>query len=352
MMCAPALSLPRLSSAVPLEMYIPGQESLVAPLAIALLEANVITDELLAPGPNATLDQVLGEPDERELSMLALSKWWRKMIRNHSCQFFRWELHVQKLDLNGNHVADVDENTVFFCFSRQNGDIPRFSLARRTELLEARLEGFGQTVLAVLFDACLLLPDSLNPWMAVDWAEGYHWSEFNDDDEMIEAYRIENDIETTQEVIDNYDLMTRAKFYQDMPRWVTAPKRTVSREAILCAARKGMEKDLVDVCDEIHALVNRPTFTLRPWDKGCQRSGFDSIDGCMVLLWRDNDVIGNIIDEALNMFGQTGEYVDFIDTNPVQMTAAGIKTFQSHTEQMMQLAVLVERLVLLIGEPI
>lgn len=345
------LSLPTLPSTLPVLMHIPGQDALVVPLAIALLEANVITDAMLAPGPDATLIQVFGEPDERELSMVALSRWWQRMIRNHSCKFFRWDLSVHKLELNGNNVADVDANTAFFCFSRQNGDIPRFSLARCAELLEARLEGFGQTVVAVLFDACLMLPDSFNPWYAVDMAEWLYWGNSKNDEEMIEQYRVENGIETTREVIEDFDVMTRAKFYAHIPRWVTAPRRTVSRESILCAARKGWEQQVVAACDAIHQLVNDPAFTLRPGHKGKHRAGLDCIDASMVLLWREGDELGAVIDEALEMFGQTGDYVDFIDINPVPMTAAGIHEFQAHTKQMMQLAVLTERLILLIGDP-
>lgn len=348
-----ALALPALSPAVPLEMYIPGQNSLVVPLAIALLEANVITDAMLRPGPNATLIEVLGEPDEREVSMLALTKWWSSLVGAHPCQFFRWCLFVQKLTDHGNGTRNNDEMTAHFCLARLNsGDIPRFALARRTEQLEARLEGFGQTVLAVLFDATLLLPDSLNPWRAVDWVEWLHWSDSENDEELLESRRDEGGFETIAEVIENCDVLTRAEFYKNMPRWVVAPRRVASRKAIVRAAREGFETDVIAACDALASLVNSPDFVLRPWDKGSERCGYDSVDACMVLLWQESDVVSRVIDDALEIFSQGSDTTEYIDISPVQMTAEGVHEFQLHTKQMLQVAVLVERLVLLIGDPL
>jgi PRTRC genetic system protein F len=347
-----AMALPHLAPSIPLELHIPGENALAVPLAIALLEAGVITDAMLRPGPNATLVEVLGEPDEREMSMVALSRWWAGLIKRHSCAFFRWHLHVQQLIGTGHNYDDA--TTAWFCFTRysRGGLIPRFSLARRTEQLEAVLEGFGQTVLAVLYDATLLLPDSLNPWLAQDLVQWLHWDDSETDEELLENHRNMNGYATVQEVLDNDVVITRAAFYADMPRWVTRPERVASREQIVRAAREGFGKSVVAACDAIAELVNRPDFVLRSEDKGVHRCGLDSVDGSMVLLWKENDAIGQVIDEALNMFGESGEYSEFIDANPVPMTAEGVRDFQLKTRQMMQLAVLTEKLVLLIGDPI
>jgi PRTRC genetic system protein F len=346
----PALALPQLAPGIPLEMYIPGESALATPLAIALLEADVITDKMLRPGPNASLIEVLGEPDERELSMVALSRWWAGLIKRHSCQFFRWKLHVQQLDDTTGHGYDF-ATTAWFCFTRmENGDIPRFSLARRTEQLEAVLDGFGQTVLAVLYDAALLLPDSFNPWLALDLVQAYHWQDSQTDEELLETHRELNDYETLQEVIESEVVITRSQFYAQMPQWVTRPRRVVSREAIVRAAREGFEHQVIAACDNIAELVNRPDFVLRPGDKGAHRCGLDTVDGSMVLLWQEGDAIGRVIDDALGDIGNSGDYCEFIDANPVPMTADGVREFQLKTRQMMQLAVLTEQLLLLIGD--
>jgi len=95
---------------------------------------------------------------------------------------------------------------------------------------------------------------------------------------------------------------------------------------------------------------HRPDFNLVPIDKGASRCGLDTVDGSMILLWKQYDVIGETIDDFLNDLGNCGEYCEFIDANPVPMTAAGVREFLAKTEQALQVAVLTEKLVLLLGE--
>lgn len=347
-----ALALPHLSPALPLKLLISGQDTFVAPLTIALLEADLITNAMLGRRKNAPLTEVFGGLDARELSMHALSKWWTATIKANSCKFFRWSLHVQSLD--SSDIQPEFDGHAWFIFTRIDSDrgIPRFALERRVQLLERKLEGFGQTVLAVLRDATMRLPESLTPWRAGEFAEYMHWNYSTDDADLLETRRIENGYATVQEVIDNDDVMTRAEFYKNIPRWVINPQRTVSRADICAAPLNVFEMKVVAACDAIASLVVGAGFTLHPADKGVYRTGADSTDGAMALLWRDGDAIGRVIDDVINDLYNSGSGTDFIDATPVPMTAPGILQFQDLTEQMMQLAVLTERLVLLIGDPI
>lgn len=351
---AATLALPRIAEDIPFEMHIPGETSLTAPLALALLETRVVTNDMLVPGPNAPLIQVFNEPDERELSMHALTTWWTGLQAKFPTKHFRWDLHVQELnDLTGQHDASPPAHG-WFCITRNsNSDIPRVALARGAGQLESCLEGFGQTVLAVLYDCLLRMPESLNPMVAAEWADQMHWLESEDDEELIRNAREDGQIPAdADERTINDHLFTRAQFYSDMPRWATAPRRVASREAIVRAARGKYEKSVIAACDAIADLVTRTGFNLRPFDCGVHRSGHDCIDGCMVLLWRDGDLVGHVIDEWLNEVGNCGEYVEFIDAQPVPLNAKGVKQYLARTEQMMELAMLTERLIDLIGEPI
>lgn len=346
-----ALAIPHLSAAIPLKYRLTGQAGLTAPLAIALIEADVISEAMLRHPRVAggqTLAEIFDQDDARDLAMRALSKWWTNLIKANSCKFFRWNLHVQSLD--GADIGPGYENTAWFIFTRMDGDFPRFAIGKNFMQLEATLEGFGQTVLAVLKDATLLLPDALTPWAAEYFAQYLHWSESNTDEELLEDRREFNGYATVQEVIENDDVMTRARFYEHMPRWATKPLRVATRESIVAAARTASERATIDACDAIAALVRQPTFNLKPHERGAGRCGRDSTDGSMVLLWQDGDLVGAVIDDYINDLFNSGDATDFIDANPVPMTAAGIREFQDKTEQMMQLAVLTERLVLLIGE--
>jgi len=345
-----ALALPTLAPEVPAQYVLPGGDALAVPLTIALLEAGVITDPMLRAPRNAPLAEVFG-PQERQLAERALAHWWTKLIRARPCKFFRWELHVQQLEDTG-HGYDM-ATTAWFCFTRMRAHDqypPRFALSKGIEHLERLLDGFGQTVMAVLEDASLLLPDSLGPWSALRWAQHMYWEYTDDDVVLLENRRIEGNYATVKDLVESEHVVTRAMFYAEMPEWVCEPKRVCSRAEIEEAASTSLARQVVGVCDALHDLVNRPDFVLGPMDKGAFRCGRDTVDASMILLWKQHDVIGEAIDDFLNHLGECGEYCEFIDANPVPMTAAGVREFMTKTEQAIEVAVLTEKLILLLGE--
>lgn len=339
------LALPSLSQDIPLQFVVPGAEALTVPLTIALLEANVISDAMLRTPRNALLVDVFGE-QEKQLAARALSHWWTRLIRSNSCKFFRWSLQVQQMEDTNYEKA----STAWFCLSRIGDEIPRFALGPGIDRLELLREGFGQTVLAVLRAACMHLPESLNPWTALDWADHAYWRESRDDAELLEIRREEGGHATVQELLESEEVITRAKFFAEMPEWVCSPRRVLSRDSILEAGSSDLARRVIKACDEIHALVSRPGFVLHPVDRGVYRCGKYNVDGCMVLLWKQHDVIGQAIDDYLEQIGSSGEYTEFIDASPVPMTAEGIRHYITVTEQTLQLAVLTEQLIQLIGE--
>ncbi|HEY1042383.1 MAG TPA: PRTRC system protein F, partial [Telluria sp.] len=212
--------------------------------------------------------------------------------------------------------------------------------------------GFGQTVLALLMDATRYLPESLTPWAAGWMAEVYYWDGTSTDEELIEYRMQEYGYATREDLIeDTGGLMTRESFYKNIPRWATLPQRVLSREEIGRAARAGWAREVAEACDAIAAAVHMPEFRfLRRDEVGSNRAG-DCVDGCMVLLWHGpGDEIGNVIDYVLNEQWQSGEAHELIDAQPVPLTKRGIRRYQRRTEQVLKLAELTERLVLLIGE--
>ncbi len=341
-MCA--LALPKLHSSVPMTMRIAGENILTAPLAIALLEANLITGTML------TSDKDMAA-DEHALSTLALSTWWDSI--QYQPKYFNWTMHVQELeDYTGRH-REGRGNVGWFCLRRNdNVDMPRFTLARGIGELESTLEGYGQTVLAVLHDACLHLPDALDPWRAASYAEYLYWHDSSTDEELLEDQRIERGYDTVQEVLDDDDVLTRAEFYKHIPRWVTAPRRVLARQTIVDAAQSSHDHEVIAACDAIAALAGAPRFRLKPHEIGAHQFCDQCIDGCMVLLWTSNDQISRALDDALNDFGESGEYSEYIDAHPLRLTGKDFKRYKARTEQMMQLATLTERLLDLIGDQI
>lgn len=349
------LALPLLTPSIPFEVYIPGESELATPLAIALLEAGLVTDAMLNPGPHDPSIKVLGEPDERELVMLGLSTWWDRIRATHCSSSLYWDLHIQQLNNLYDCFDDgeLQTGTGWFCLTRRHKtNMPRFALANRIMALELVLEGFGQTVLAVLKDAMRLLPDALEPWRAEYWAETLHWSESCDDDEFIKDRMEDGKYATVEECLANENPMTRARFYFDMPRWVFYPRRVVSRDDIVRAATGPWEKNVIAACDAVLATVSAPEFALNSFDVGSHSTRVESIDGWVVLLWREGDAIGAVLDEATNMCAQSGEYTEFIDAQAVPPTAEAILAYMRRTEQILELALPVENLLNLIGEPL
>lgn len=348
MLPASVLALPQLAPEIPLHYSIAGVDALAVPLTIALLEAGLISNAMLRAPRNALLTEVFVD-QEQQLAARALSRWWTNLIRAQPCKFFRWSLHVQQMDDTSYDKA----TTAWFCLSRINGhedQVPRFALGRGIERLEALKAGFGQTVLAVLRDATFLLPESFNPWFALDWADRSYWRESEDDAELLEIRRVEGNYKTVDELLENEQVTTRAMFYAELPEWVCMPSRILPRDEIEAAATSDFARRAIKLCDDLSALVTYPDFVLRPYHKGVHSCGEYPIDGCMVLLWKQYDVIGQTIDDYLEEIGNCGEYTELIDANPVPMTAAGVAEFITTTKQMIDVAVLVEQLLLLLGE--
>ncbi len=131
MMAAGALALPRLHGSIPMEFRIPGKSPLAGPMAIVLLEANLITDGMLRQPTNALLGDAGSDPDERALAEQAMTTWWHGI--QYDAKHFRWDMHVQRLDSYSRARHESESAPVgWFCLTRNgNYDIPRFALGRR-----------------------------------------------------------------------------------------------------------------------------------------------------------------------------------------------------------------------------
>lgn len=329
-------------------MYVPGESGIAVPLTIALLEADVITERMLRPGRNTKLVEILGDPDERELSGLALTKWWNDLVKAHPTRFFRWSIVVQELHLEDATVPD--EEFAWFCTYLMSGkQIPVFTVEKGLSRLEALAPGFGQTVLAVLLDATRYLPESAGPWTAYGTADWLHWQETEEDEELIQM-RMDEDGVTREEATAN--VLTRAEFFKHMPEWACSPKRILSRAAIVRKATTRFARDVIAACDAITAFVTATEFDMHPYDIGVHKTGTESVEICLCIRWNESDPVPRMFDDFVNLLGQSGDYCEFVDARPVPLTAAGILEYQAQIRQQLIFARLVERLLQAIGERI
>lgn len=344
-MIANAIALPQLHASIPSQYRVRGASTLAAPLAIAAIEAGMVDNDML---------NAMGATEQRVVEK-ALTTWWHDLRSRTELRLFAWDLHVQELlDYRGQQHTAGKGAVAWFCLTNAGGadEMPRFTLFRKTLELEGLIPGFGQSVLAVLFQACLRLPEGLNPWRALDWAEWLWWSDSVNDEELLEQAREDNGYATVQEAAADLDIMTRARFHENVPEWVTSPSQRVPKEAIVAAAITPFSREVIAACDAIAALANSKDFSLRPYDVGTHQMPGECVTGSMVLLWDVGDVIGQIIDETIDMAMQSGESMEFIDCQPVEMNARALRRYKRRTEQMMQMAALTERLLQLIGDPL
>ena len=351
MISAGTLALPSMHAAIPAALTLRQSSRIDQPLAIALLEANIITDAMLQPRPNMPLVDVFRGPDERALCIEGLSTWWNSLQYQSISSIFHWNLHVQELnDWAGTHPELAGH--LWFCLTRdQKTEIPRFELHQRITQLENTLPGFGQTVMALLRDAIFHLPTAFDLWFAEDIAQNWLWQDATCDEELLENARVEGGFETVQEVLDSGHVTTMAEFFRDTPAWVTTPARALSRKKIRRAAKSDFELAVVAACDAISAVASAPGFTVKSHQVGSHQAGCDSIDSCAVLLWRQDSEAVHVIDNHLDHIGNSGEYTEFIDAAPVEPSHAGILAYKTRTENIMRLAQATERLLNLVGEP-
>lgn len=351
MISAGTLALPYMHAAIPSVLTLRQSSRIDQPLAIALLEANIITDAMLQPRPNMPLVDVFRGLDERALCIAGLSTWWNSLQYQSVSSIFHWNLHVQELnDWTGTRPELTGH--LWFCMTRdQKTDIPRFELYQRITQLENTLAGFGQTVMALLRDAIFHLPTAFDLWFAEDIARNWLWQDATCDEELLENARFEGGFETVQEVLDSGHVTTMAEFYRDTPAWVTTPARVLSRKKIRRAAKSDFELAVVAACDAISAVASAPGFTVKSHQVGAHQAGCDSTDSCAVLLWRQDGEAVHVIDNYLDDLGNSGEHTDFIDAAPVEPSHAGILAYKTRTENIMRLAQATERLLNLVGEP-
>ena len=351
MIAAGTLALPAMHAAIPAALMLRQANRIDQPLAIALLEADMITDAMLQPRPNMPLVDVFRGPDERALCIQGLSTWWNSIQYQSISGIFHWHLHVQELDECAGQYPE-HAGKLWFCLTRDHKtEIPRFELHQRLTQLENTLPGFGQTVMALLLDAMRHLPTAFDLWFAEDIARNWLWQDAMCDEELLENARLEGGFDTIQEVLDSGHVTTMADFFRDTPAWVMTPARVLSRKKIQRAAKSEFERAVVAACDAISAVASEPDFKVESYLVGAHQAGCDSIEGCAVLLWRQDSEAVHVIDNYLEDIGNSGEYTEFIDAVPVEPTRAGILDYKARTENIMRLAQATERLLKLVGEP-
>lgn len=338
------LALPTLDQHVHSSYVVSGQDAISRPLAKAMLEAGLITDADFRPGPRAKLVDVFQDLNEKTLAERALSRWWR--AQTASLRLFSFALHVQRLD----EMRDFPDH-LWFCLT-QKGDVPQISLALQVEALERELEGFGQTVVALLQDALRHLPEAWTPWKAWDYATYIYWAGHGSEEEYIEDRLAYGDHASREALLADEDVVTRAQILGSMPEWMLRPQRVHSRAKLERAARSTLGKNVLAACDRLHAAAcaTRPDWDIANMSDLREHLDVTSTSDCLLLRWYEDDSAARIADDAYEEVYNNGNACEFLRAAPVATTPEGITDYMRRMEGMLRLAAATEPLLMLLGE--
>lgn len=331
-----ACAIPALPAHLPTSFRTDGNSRISAPLALAMLHAGLIHDDYLRDSG-----------DEKTLAETVLSRWWAE--KTAPLQLFKWNLHIQIIE----HYYTERANQPVFCMTA-NGDIPQRSLALRVGELETAHLGFGQTVVAVLYDCLRYLPEAWSPRNVMGMAEHVYWGGRSDENGWFEDNVGHGEYASREAFladIGKESLVTRAELLTGMPNWLPAAKRVCRREDLERAARSPLSKNVIAACDRIHALVHSSPFSLSPYDFTVDVE-VDGTEAHLFLRWDDTDSLGRILDDYMHGAYESGEYLECIAATRVPSTPHDIRAYINRVETMLLLAKAAEDLLLLISTPI
>lgn len=332
-----ACAIPGLPARLPTEFRTNGSNRISAPLALAMLQGGLIHDDHLHAGGN-----------EQTLVELALGRWWSE--KTAPLQLFKWNLHIQIIE----HYYTEQTSQPVFCMTVQNSDIPQRSLALRVGELEAEHVGFGQTVVAVLYDCLRYLPETWAPRNIMSMAEQVYWGGRSDENGWFEDHVGHGEYASREAFladIGQESLVTRAELLDGIPNWLPSAKRVCRREDLERAARSPLSKNVIAACDRIHALVHSAVFSLKPFDFTVDVE-VDGTEACLFLRWDEADSMVRVLDDYMHGAYESGEYLECIAATRVPSAPHNVRDYINRAETMLLLAKAAEDLLLLISTPI
>lgn len=330
-----ALTLPRLTG-VPSQFMVPGDSTWCSQLLLSLIDDGAMLPVDFAGRPTSAA----------ELLKNALRRHWLEITRGE--RIFRWNLGVQQMEwpTTGDYAGcpwlaiypPPPDDDWFPC--------QPYFIGPAITRLESIMEGLGQTVLAVFFDALVYLPGTLSPRDTLWQCAFTHWHGCSDENEALAEMAATDGI-TVEQARETYDIPRRADLFAGMPEWVPTPRRTLTdaqvREAAACDE---FARQVIGAVDGIVRIVH----TNGPFaDCGHGESECDSVAWCAWFRWSPSDGAPRILDDWATDAMQ-GEYIEAATAVPCLPGEQSAATWLTRMRATAKLARAVENLVNLIGE--
>ncbi|WLE60262.1 PRTRC system protein F [Burkholderia plantarii] len=285
------MMLPRLDN-VPAAVFAGGDGDFSHALALALLRGKIIT-----AGDAADIDA--GTTDY-ELASCVVTRLWQTVVAGH--RYFDWNLSIEEAVTYPNETRP---RRARFRIHTQNGVGGASQLALRTGVmrLEAFAAGLGETVLAVLYEACHhYLPTIVTPSMSLDIAQYVYWNGHRDEiaalPEMRDWYdhhdgSIEND--DAEAFFLAHNISRRSEFFQSCPDWIFEPQQRLTEANIRHIERFDVfAACVIQACDEIHRIITQSG----PFPRvDCYDACGAPLDYALILRWAGDDSTDRILDD-------------------------------------------------------
>ncbi|KVC60525.1 hypothetical protein WI73_04715 [Burkholderia ubonensis] len=293
-MISTALTLPRITPEVPTRYVVGDSGQFAHNLSLALMRGNMLTFE----------DAQLADDhrNERELARIALTRTWQELTDAHS--IFEWSLRISSDSCGPSYYRTGDDNNVWVSIHSDGGagTAPVRFLRSSITHLESVMPGLGQTVLAVLYEACAhYMPAVLTPSETVSIAGYMYWQGYADEIAALPELRMHyDDVDeaTPEEFFEACSIPRRSEFFRGAPDWLINPQQVLNTFDVHRAAEQDEIAALaVSACDEIYSLISHCGPFARV-DHHDSNAG-PGIDFSLFLLWDHDDGTGRVLDDFL-----------------------------------------------------
>ncbi|MCA8013862.1 PRTRC system protein F [Burkholderia vietnamiensis] len=337
-MIAAPLTLPRVAPDVPTRYTIGDDADFMRRLSLALLRGRQLSEADAAPLNDSST--------ETDLALNAMPRIWKEITSDIGS--FDWSLAIS----DANNMPDTALVRITTAEGAGSGPI-RF-IGSGIRRLESIQPGLGQTVLAVLYEACHhYLPSVCTPPEAMGLAEYMYWYSNKDEVAALPELR---DMNTApgdpwlpdQEFLDHIDVPRRAEFFASAPPWVITPKRVLDASE----ARRYYDTNLIawaviDACDAIHRTIT----TGGPFARVDLKDTSEYVqDYSLILAWDRGDSLERILDDFWQGEMQCGDPESCAALH-ISTNGRALGTWLDRMRNTATLAKAVSNLVMLISTP-
>ncbi|RQY60818.1 PRTRC system protein F [Burkholderia stagnalis] len=337
-MIAAPLTLPRIAPEVPTRYTIGDDADFMRRLSLALLRGRQLSE--------ADAAQLDDSSTESDLALNAMPRIWNEITSDIGS--FDWCLAISDAH-NTRNTALVRITT-----AEGAGSGPIRFIGSGIRRLESIQQGLGQTVLAVLYEACHhYLPAVCTPHEAMKLAEYIYWYCHRDEvaaiDELRDMYTEPGQpVLPDQKFLDSIDVPRRAEFFASAPAWITNPERTLDA----CEVRRHYDTNLVawaviDACDAIHRTITTggpfARVDLKDTSEYC-------LDYSLILAWDRGDGLERILDDFWQGEMQLGD-PESCTALHISTDGRALGTWLDRMRNTAKLAKAVSKLVMLISTP-